>query len=164
MNFLQTIKDAFAKVFPLHLNATVVALEDALADAHFAGSCLRSYIEVKQEQIDRAVEANVAYRRENMHMVEAIKMYQKELEAEYAKSLPERIVMPATGEVLHDGYRDEKVFRLRLPEFRMDFRIGTGTLSPLFAEHLADYLSRQCADAFKAKALETLLNETCKGN
>lgn len=58
-SLLQTLKKFYHSTFPLHCNATVVALEEALADATFSVGSLRA-------QLNTLSWVNDTYRRENI--------------------------------------------------------------------------------------------------
>ena len=161
---LQNIKGFFSRYFPLHLNATVVALEESLADRDFALDCYKRWTEVLQRDIDSLVLTNNAYRRDNMGLMEALKDYQRELEALYRAGLPSTLPVQVDVKVGYSAILDMHAVSIRVPEFRLAMQARDGLMSRGRCKYIAEYMSEQVARAVQVKVLELLNAEPREGN
>jgi len=170
MGILQNIKQALARVFPLHLNATVVALEDELDEAEVAlyfNQCREENLEL---ELDKAVATNNTYRTENQWLHEGLirlregnKALNAELNEVYQSMTPKLSTWPMTVSAhLEDSPVGISFIRVELPALRLSSSVNEAVRRGLFkgyTEVFAENIAKTAHKEVKA-AVTDILNAT----
>lgn len=157
MELLQNIKGFLARYFPLHLNSTVEALEDDLADAelelYFIKArewCLREEVEVLRETNKELARDN-RYLNSNLEQArQCIRALQHELEEVYSSMTPKLSSwpMPVSAQ-LDDTSPFGSFIRVELPALRLQCLVNEAVRRGMFPGYVDAFADRIASTAHK---------------
>lgn len=167
MTILQRIQEVFSRYFPLHLNSTVEALEDDLAEAIFTGKCHAFHAELLKEKLDAAIKANNEYRKDNTYLEsnllqarQHIRVVQQELDSLYLDMTPKLDSWPVPPQVLlEEGAFGQSFLRVELPRLVLNTSVNDAIRKGLYPGYLgafADQLADVARKEVKAAVVDVL--------
>lgn len=172
MRILQNIKEAFGRIFPLHLNSTVMDLEDDLGDAEFVISCQESWNKALNAELDAVAVTNAEYRKENLWLNEGMtrlregnKALNAELDAVYQSMTPKLSSwpMPISSHLEDSRFPELSFIRVELPPLRLCTAVNEAVRRGLysgyietFASHIADTARKEVKEAVSDILQKTL--------
>lgn len=169
MDILQNIKEFFSRYFPLHLNATVVALEDDLSDAELELYFSKARERVLREDLHNLTEANNSFRRDNAYLnscLENVRQYirevQHELDEVYSSMTPKMSSWPMPVSAhLEDTPFARSYIRVELPALRLSCMVNEAVRRGMYQGYLdefSDSIARTAHKEVKEAVLDFLKN------